>query len=109
MREDILNAVTRFGEKAGMFLELTLKDAHKYYGEIQEAIEAKNAEDVGLAAHALKSVLKQNAAEDSAAIVLEMEHAGKENDFEKCLAQKPLLDEEIAKVFALLDDIKNEL
>lgn len=75
---EMKDAITVYGDKASMFVELILKDADNFVNEISVAIEQSNAEDVGLAAHSLKSIMKQIHANNVAELAFDLEKAGKD-------------------------------
>jgi HPt (histidine-containing phosphotransfer) domain-containing protein len=83
----IKEATEIFGEQAGEFIRLTLKDADNFMAEIVTETTNGNAVAVGLAAHSLKSILKQVGAEDVAAIAYEIEKAGHAGDIALCRAR----------------------
>ncbi len=80
--EAMKTAIEVYGEKAGMYAQLTLKDADKFVSDIEQALSQNAAEDVGLAAHSLKSIMKQVQAHDVADLAYEIEQAGEAKDLE---------------------------
>ncbi len=76
--QEMKEAITAYGDKAGMFVELILKDADNFVNDIGTAMEQSNAEDVGLAAHSLKSIMKQIHANTVADLAFDLEKAGKD-------------------------------
>jgi signal transduction histidine kinase/DNA-binding response OmpR family regulator len=74
-------------DKAGKFVELTLKDSARLYGEIVQAIATKNVAELVEGAHALKSVAKQMGGSDLAGLCLELEKIGKEGRPDEALSR----------------------
>ena len=82
--DSIHAAVSVFGAKAPKFIALTLADAQRYMQELQAALEDKNAQEAGLAGHALKSIFKQVGATEIASLAEEVQHKGAAGDLAGC-------------------------
>jgi HPt (histidine-containing phosphotransfer) domain-containing protein len=94
----ITAATAIFGDQAGEFVRLTLKDADSFMAEIAAETQKGDALAAGLAAHSLKSILKQVGATSIADIAYEIEKAGKAGDLETCRNHFVSLDPAYAKL-----------
>lgn len=81
IRETILS----FGKHASTLVELTIKDSEKYIEEMEEAIVQGNPMAAGLAAHALKSIMRQIQATDLSEIAFDIEKNGKDGNLARCI------------------------
>lgn len=86
-----------YGEKAGMFVSLILQDADQFVSDIEHAIEQDNSGDVGLAAHSLKSIMKQLGAQDIGDLAFQLETAGKDGNLDACQTVFPELKDAYSK------------
>ena len=98
-------ALAAFGPKAQKLVVLTLKDADRFMAEIESAIDQGDAEAVGLAAHSLKSIMKQVGADTVGGLAFGMEKNGKAGDMGNCGKQLPALRECYAETRQLLVSI----
>ena len=87
--QSIDEALSVFGERAGKLVELTLKDADNFVAEIEQAINDNNPQAAGLAAHSLKSIMKQVNALSVSDIAYEIEQNGKDGNIETCSEKWP--------------------
>lgn len=84
-QDTIRQSVAVFGEKAGILVSLTLKDADSFMTAMKSALDEGDAQAAGLAAHSLKSIMKQVGAMEVGDLAEDIQNAGKaENDLEKC-------------------------
>lgn len=106
MKEVDTNAIREasqiFGEKAAYFIGLTLKNADEFVAEIKEALERDNAEDAGLGAHSLKSIMLQAGAKETGALAEIIQDAGEEGDLETCKNTFPELQAVYEKTKAFM-------
>ncbi len=72
----------QFGKNTSKIIELTLKDADNFMGNIEQAMKQKNSEEFGLESHSLKSVAAQVGAVKLSEIAKELERKGKGNEME---------------------------
>lgn len=100
--QSIRDAVAVFGAKASKLVELTLKDADKFMAEIESAFHDGDPDSVGIAAHSLKSILKQIGAQSAADVAFEIETAGKAGDLKVCA-------DRLAELRAAYDDARRTL
>jgi HPt (histidine-containing phosphotransfer) domain-containing protein len=91
--QTIHDALAAFGPKASKLVELTLKDADKFMAEIEQAFYDGDPDLLGIAAHSLKSILKQVGARSAADIAFEIETGGKAGDLKVCANRLPDLRE----------------
>ena len=98
----VRSALAAFGAKAPKLVALTLKDADQFIADIESAIGRGDAEAVGLAAHSLKSILKQVGAETTGGLAFGMEKAGKAGDLGSCGTRLPALRESYVETRQLL-------
>ncbi len=89
--QSIHDALAVFGAKAKTLVALTLKDADRFMDEIERAFYQGDPDTVGIAAHSLKSILKQIGAESAAEVAFAMETSGKANDLKRCGEALPQL------------------
>ena len=86
-------AISVYGEDAEEFVQLTLKDADKFVAGITSSLDQGDADAAGLAAHSLKSIMRQVGVTDVGMAAFEMEKAGKAGQADLCKAQlAPLRD-----------------
>lgn len=96
-----------FGEKATYFIGLTLKNADQFIAEMKGALEQENAEDVGLGAHALKSIMLQAGAKETGALAKVIQDAGEIGDLETCKNTFPELQSVYEKTKAFMLTMTN--
>lgn len=89
--QSIKEALAAFGEKAKKLAELTLKDADQFIADIESGLQSGDSSAVGLAAHSIKSIVKQIGALELGDLCFQMETSGKSGDLEKCRALWPAL------------------
>lgn len=89
----IRDALAAFGAKAPKLVQLTLKDADKFMAEIEGAFHGGDPDALGIAAHSLKSILKQVGAQSAADVAFEMETSGKAGDLKHCAERLSALRE----------------
>ncbi|MCB1562380.1 MAG: response regulator [Alphaproteobacteria bacterium] len=82
-----MEALAQFGANRQKVIELTLQDADHFVETIEVALEAHNAEELGLEAHALKSVLAQIGAGPLAEKARALEIMGKAGSIDQVEAQ----------------------
>lgn len=99
----IKEALSVFGEKASMLVELTLKDANNFVTAIEEAITQSQTVEASFAAHSLKSIMRQIGAHQVADIAYEIEKAGNDNNLQICQNNLNPLKEAYADAKAYLE------
>ena len=104
-QDAIKGAVSAFGDHAAQLVELTLKDADNFVVDIQNGINDNNPEDVKLAAHSLKSIMKQIEAHNVSDIAFKMEQAGESGDITSCTTLKDDLAQEYEATKNFLNSI----
>ncbi len=77
-------AIDVYEEDALEFVRLTLKDADAFVGDIVSRVGQGDAQTAGLAAHSLKSIMRQIGAEDVGSVAYEIEKAGKAGLLDVC-------------------------
>lgn len=82
--DTIRDAFSSFGEHAPTLATLTIRDAEKYLAEVHSALANDNPQAAGLAAHALKSILRQVQATEAADLALGLEKGGKAGNLAEC-------------------------
>ncbi|MGN7438382.1 MAG: Hpt domain-containing protein [Alcanivorax sp.] len=97
-KDSINTAVSAFGPHAQQFATLTLADANRLFEELVQALDNDNAHEAGIAAHSLKSIMKQTGAMSLADVTFTIEQAGKNNDLATCKQALPALQENFASV-----------
>ena len=83
-KENIKETILSFGKNADMLVSLTIKDAEKYLAETESSIGQEDPTAAGMAAHALKSVMRQIQATDVSDVAFEIEKSGKSGDLAGC-------------------------
>ena len=78
----IRETLSAFGDSATKLVELTLIDADRLYQEIEGAIENDDAEAGRLAAHSMKSIMKQIGVHSVSEVAQKMERFGKDGNMQ---------------------------
>lgn len=102
----IRDALSVFGDNAEKLAELTLKDAENFVAEIEKNIEAGDARGAGLAAHSIKSIMRQIGAAEFGEYASQMEQAGdNDQDIEKCKELWPTFKESYDRAKAIIENL----
>ena len=94
----VKTAIDVYGEDAQEFVQLTLKDADAFVEEIAAEMKRGDVLSAALAAHSLKSVMRQIGAEDVGSVAYGIEMAGKAGQADVCMAQLQPLREAYTEV-----------
>ena len=78
-KDKIAKSASVYGEHAGQFIRLTLKDAGNFFQEIKDSIASGDADGLKIAAHSLKSIMRQAGADDIADFAAVLEEKGRNN------------------------------
>lgn len=102
MTENIKNTLSQFGDKADQYAKLLVEDIDMRLLHIEQGVEDKNFEEIHIAAHSLKSVMKQAGAQEICNIAHIIEHASAAENFKTCKDQLPALEKAHAEVREVL-------
>ncbi len=103
--QTIRDTVGAFGDNAGRLVELTLQDAERLVGEIDQAIADDDAEAAGFAGHALKSIMKQVDAAGVADLASAIEVSGKAGRLDACIQHNAQLRQCFGETRLLLQSL----
>jgi HPt (histidine-containing phosphotransfer) domain-containing protein len=98
---DIDGTLARFGGDKELFLEMSsmlLEDAPGLVANLGDAVEAENAHDVRMRAHALKGLLLGCGGVRAAHIAQVLENAGQSSDLRQAPSQFAILQDEFEQL-----------
>jgi HPt (histidine-containing phosphotransfer) domain-containing protein len=106
---DIEGTLTRFGGDKELFIEMSgmlLEDAPGLLAELGGAVDAKNAHDVRMRAHALKGLLLGCGGVRAAHIAQVLENAGQSSDLRQASSQFGTLQDEFKQLASALQEYR---
>lgn len=106
---DIDGTLARFGGDKELFLEMSgmlLEDAPGLVGDLGSAVDAKNAHDVRMRAHALKGLLLGCGGVRAAHIAQVLENAGQSSDLRQAPSQFATLQDEFKQLARALQEYR---
>lgn len=104
-KDNILAAISIYGDMASKFLQISLSDLQKFHNAIHNSIQIADSEELAISAHSLKSILAQIGAHDASAICFELEKIAKENSLPLASEYLAKLDLEINKLKSIISEI----
>jgi two-component system, sensor histidine kinase and response regulator len=106
---DIDGTLARFGGDKALFIEMTgmlLEDAPSLLADLGRAVDAENAHDVRMHAHALKGLLLGCGGVRAAHIAQVLENAGEASDLRQAPLQFATLQDEFGQLTRALEQYR---
>lgn len=103
----VRQAIEKFGPRAQQFAEITKTDIEKYMAEIERLLAEDDAEGAGLAAHALKSIIRELQAEQLAQKVLAVELSGKDGNLDAAKEAYKDLESDLVALLDFVNTLSN--
>jgi HPt (histidine-containing phosphotransfer) domain-containing protein len=107
---DIDGTLARFGGDKDLFIEMSgmlLEDAPALLADLDRAVDAQDARDVRVRAHALKGVLLGCGGVRAAHVAQILEDAGQSSDLRMAASQFATLEDELQKLTRALEEYRS--